>query len=124
MGTEAYTYKELAEMWGLSLRTVQNRGAKLKIPHFKNKQTVLIRKEDALKLKESFPVLFGGHPGRIKGQKVIDGKVLTVYWRLSVYDEEKLAYIVKKCSLTQDEAKAEQTLLENKGFITRISPCA
>lgn len=116
---EEYSYSELAEMWGLSLMSVSNRASEYKIPRFKKGRITYIKAEDADRLKAVF-AKFNGGKRRRQGKRPSKVK----YWRVSVYDDRQSCFIVKKCSLTREEAEYEQIVFESKGFIARIKPCA
>ena len=45
-----------------------------------------------------------------------------MFWKVSVYDENKNIFIVKKCSLTKNTAKKLTDIYMLAGFIARSSP--
>lgn len=112
-----YSYKALAKEWGLSVEQVQNKAAQKKIPRHRNSHgKMMLFQADAEKLKKCFAKF-----GAVAGRKT---KEPFIFWRLSVFSEAYGAYIVKKCSMTKEEALWEKLKCEIDGLIVIIRPCA
>lgn len=106
--------KEIAERVGISEKAC---GARIEHREIKPTCTIVVngrtrRMYDESVISELIRPRVMGRPKR------------TVYWRVSVYDEQMLGYVVLNAGLLENQARDVLLFYENMGLTAQMLPCA